>query len=316
MGLWWAGEPVFDAGVRVCAPVLEVGVGPSTPAGPVRRWSGRAFDVVAGVDPPRAAIGESWSLLLGAFHGTPEIDLGAGATLSAIATASAGFRDEYYGIVPHVAEATEVGADHGAEGVIQLVTSGLIDPLRCRWGSAPARFARARWAAPVVDLEGLRRTTPRLAAWADQRLVPKVVLAGQTRVLEAAVDVDGCWWPSVPTIAVVPSSPEPAELWRIAAALASPAATAWALGRFGGSALSSDAVKVSAGQVLGLPLPTDRAAWQSGAAAAEVAHEASCHDDRAGWDRALGELGTSMADAYGVGHGVAEWWTARRPVWR
>ena len=23
MGLWWAGEPVFDAGVRVCAPVLR-----------------------------------------------------------------------------------------------------------------------------------------------------------------------------------------------------------------------------------------------------------------------------------------------------
>ncbi len=316
VGLWWAGEPVFDAGVRVCAPVLEMRDGSSTGAGHVRRWSGRGFDVVAGDDPGGAAIGESWSMLLGAFHGTPAVDLGGASTLADLASASAGFRDEYYGIVPHVAEACAEGSAGTVGSVVRLVTSGLIDPLRCRWGSTPTRFARRRWAAPVVDLVGLRGATPRLAAWADQRLVPKVVVAGQTRVLEAAVDVDGSWWPSVPTIAVVPSSADPADLWRVAAVLAAPAATAWALGRFGGSALSSDAVKLAAGQVLELPLPTDRAAWAAGADAAVSAHEAARHDDRVGWDRGLEELAEAMADAYGVGPAVADWWTSRRPTWR
>jgi len=312
MGLWWAGEPVFDAGVRVCAPVLELDGGAARPGGAVRRWTGRGFVPVVGADPGRASIGEAWSLLLGAFHGTPAVDLGDGATLAQIATASAGFRDEYYGVVPHVGEAPAEAAD----GVVRLVTSGLVDPLRCRWGATPTRFARTRWTAPVVDLAGLRRTTPRLAAWADQRLVPKVVLAGQTRVLEAAVDVDGCWWPSVPTIAVVPTTPGPADLWAVAAVLAAPAATAWALGRFGGSALSSDAVKLSAGQVLGLPLPTDGEAWSAGAAAAEAAHEAAAQGDPAGWEVGLAQLSEAMGDAYGVGPGVADWWSARLPGWR
>jgi hypothetical protein len=316
IGLWWAGEPVFDAGVRVCAPVLEVGDETARGDVPVRRWSGRGFDPVAGADPARSSIGDAWSRLLGAFHGTPDVELGDGATLAEIATASAGFRDEYYGVVPHVLEAADGPSGTTDCRQIRLVTSGLVDPLRCRWGSTPTRFARTRWIAPVVDLGGLRRTTPRLAAWADQRLVPKVVLAGQTRVLEAAVDVEGSWWPSVPTIAVVPTTPGAADLWAVAAVLAAPAATAWALGRFGGSALSSDAVKVSASQVLGLPLPTDRAAWTAGALAAEAAHDAAVRADPPTWEAELSVMAEAMADAYGVGPGVADWWAGRRPAWR
>ena len=41
-----------------------------------------------------------------------------------------------------------------------------------------------------------------LRRWVVDRLVPKVVLATQTKVLEAAVDVDGTWVPSTPVIAV------------------------------------------------------------------------------------------------------------------
>ncbi len=102
--------------------------------------------------------------------------------------------------------------------------------------------------------------------------MPKVVLAAQTRVLEVAVDVEGRWWPSVPTIAVVPTDDDPAELWRIASVLSAPATTAWCLEHFGGSALSSDAVKVSASQALSIPLPSDTDAWSAGAGAAAAAH--------------------------------------------
>jgi hypothetical protein len=68
--------------------------------------------------------------------------------------------------------------------------------------------------------------------------------------------------------------------------------------------------------VLGLPLPTDRAAWASGAVVAEAAHEAARRDDPGGWEAALVELAEAMADAYGVGPGVSGWWAGRRPVWR
>ncbi|MGZ4682873.1 MAG: N-6 DNA methylase [Acidimicrobiales bacterium] len=314
VGLWWAGEPVFDAGVRVCAPVLEIrgltGDG-GAPAAEVRRWRGRGFDPVAGAGAPR---GDSWSPLLAAMQGTPEVDLGTGSTLATLAEASAGFRDEYYGVAPFVGERRADAAVSPDE--VRLVTSGLIDPLRCRWGATTTRFARSTWAAPVVDLDGLRRAEPRLAGWADQRLVPKIVLAAQTRVLEVAVDLEGRWWPSVPTIAVVPRSDDADELWRIASVLSAPATSAWCVAHFGGAALSSGAVKISASQALGIPLPADAGAWAAGADAAAAAHRAAEAGDVGGWHLALGTMAEAMADAYGVGPEVAEWWTARRPTWR
>ena len=145
------------------------------------------------------------------------------------------------------------------------MTVGLIDPLHGRWGTAATRFAGHRWVAPVVDLDAVARADPRLARWADARLVPKVVLATQTRVLEPLVDLDGRWWPSVPTIAVTPRSGDPGELWAIAAVLAAPAVSAWALAHYRGTALTRDALKLSATQVLELPLPVDDAAWADGA---------------------------------------------------
>ena len=315
VGLWWAGEPVFDAGVRVCAPVLALD-GPGDPPDRTgRRWRGRRFEPVAVAARGSVAAGDSWSHLLGVMQGTPEVDLGAGPTLADLATSTAGFRDEYYGVAPYVREA---GGWSGRErtDAVRLVTSGLIDPLHCRWGSTSTRFSRTTWTAPVVDLEGLRAADARLAGWADQRLVPKVVLAGQTRVVEAAVDVDGRWWPSVPTIAVAPRSGEVADLWRIAAVLSAPAATAWALAHYGGAALSSGAVKLSAAQVLGLPLPPDQAAWEAGAAAAASGHHAAVADDQVGWRASLDLLAEAMGDAYRVGSPVAAWWAARRPPWR
>ena len=48
-----------------------------------------------------------------------------------IATATAGFRDQFYGLIPFV-------RDGPADA--PLVTSGLLDPGRSAWGERPARF--------------------------------------------------------------------------------------------------------------------------------------------------------------------------------
>ena len=90
------------------------------------------------------------------------------AALRRLATATADFRDQYYGLVPHVADAGD-----GAP----LVTSGLLDVGRCAWGERPARFARRSFAAPRVPVDAL---PPALQAWAAGRLVPKVLVATQT----------------------------------------------------------------------------------------------------------------------------------------
>jgi hypothetical protein len=92
--------------------------------------------------------------------------------------------------------------------------------------------------------------------------------------------------------------------------------SAWALHHFGGSALSSDAVKLSARQVLAIPLPVDAGAWAAGAEAAAAAQHAADRLDPDGWQLALAQLGDTMTRAYQVGDDVREWWLQRLPIWR
>jgi hypothetical protein len=312
---WWAGAQVFDAVVDVCAPVLTRGG-----AAPVevQRFSGPAVTDAAPVhvDPAALAAGRSWASLLTPEGTIPQLELGDVGTLGDFATATAGFREQFYGIADHVREAGSHASD-AARPCARLVTVGLVDPMRCRWGVAGARFAGQRWVEPVVDLVSLHDADERLARWGDERLVPKVVLATQTRVLEPAVDLDGSWWPSVPTIAVVPRGEADADLlWSIAAVLAAPPVSAWALEHHRGAALARDAIKLAASQVLAIPLPPDRVAWDAGAAAAARAQRGAAVGDAEAWREALVEVGHAMTRAYRAPSAVLDWWLDRLPPWR
>jgi hypothetical protein len=164
-----------------------------------------------------------------------------------LATATAGFRDEFYGLA---AAARDVDGGH------PLVTSGLIDPGSIAWGRRTARIGGRRFDRPTVDIDDLDE---RLARWVRARLVPKVLLATQTRVLEAAADPEGSYVPLTPVVAVEPH--DPGDVWRLAAALTSPEATAWALRHYGGTGLGRGTIRLSARQVLDVPLPGDEGAW-------------------------------------------------------
>ena len=315
-GFWWAGAHLFDALVDVCAPVLERGGHPSRV---VSRWKGAEVEPAAPatLDADEAPRGGSWGSLLAPEDGPAGPRLEGAGVLGDLARATAGFRDQFYGIAAHVREAATRVAAPAGDRRARLVTSGLVDPLHLRWGAAPSRFAGRRWDAPEVDLASLEAADPRLARWGHERLVPKVLLATQTRVLEPVVDVDGSWWPSVPTIAVVPTgSAGPDDLWAIAAVLAAPPVSAWALDRHRGTALGRDAVKLAATQVLDLPLPGDRTGWARGAAAARDAQHAATGGDAARWRRALVELGRAMTEAYDATPAIFEWWRDRLPPWR
>jgi hypothetical protein len=278
LDIWVDERPVFAASVRVCAPVLEVGSGRRS--GEPNPWSERFADAV-GI--PRVR--------------TPP----SGGTIADLAQVIAGFREEYYGLVAAVRE--RAPAD---DAVAPLITSGLIDWLGCSWGRRPARFAKRTWRAPVVDLAELESDGGRAAQrWVARARVPKLLVATQTRVVEAAVDASGSWVPSVPVVAVVPH--DPADLWRVAAAVASPAATAWLLGRAPGTALARDAIKVAAPDLLALPLPADPGAWDEAAAAARAVTTGPASEWPAARDRFL----AAATAAYATAPTLEDWWRER-----
>jgi trans-aconitate methyltransferase len=194
-----------------------------------------------GPDPTGLVDQPTWSHLVASQFG---IEAPAGPTptdrLGDIAMATADFRDQYYGLIGAVSD--------DASGP-PLITSGAIGDNGLRWGTRPTRFGGRRYERPRVDLD---RVSPALQQWAVRRLVPKVLVATQTARLRAVTDHTGVWLPSVPVITVEPH--DPADLDRVQRAITDQRATQWALVHHLGAALSPRAVKLSAKQLMELPL--------------------------------------------------------------
>lgn len=256
----------FAAAVSVCAPVLERTVGGA---------SGYAND---------------WVAALADAQGVPRVELGDGTVLADVADVHAGFRDEYYGLVDAVSDGTQGRS---------LVTAGAIDPFRVL--VRPQRFAGRRWNAPVVDVAALEG---RAARWVEVQRGPKVLVATQTRVLEAVADPEGALVGSVPVLCVRPHDPE--MLWHVLAMLQAPAASAWLLRRSAGTALSAGACRPTSALLGALPLPGWRAAWDRAACAARGAAAGSGE---------VGDFAAAADEAYGVhDDAVRRWWYERLPA--
>jgi hypothetical protein len=289
--LWTTEQRVFDAQVTVCAVVWQRGAS----QGPVRRTVTGSGGIVAAVDTvpspslqsPGAAVADAtWSTLL--THGqVPSLaGLRTDGTLRDRAAATADFRDQYYGLVGHVSD--------DADGP-PLVTVGIIDPAHCAWGERPVQFGGQRFSAPRVAVSDLE---PRLQAWARRRLVPKVLVATQTAVLEAVVDEEGRWLPSVPVVTVEPHAE--ADLWRVAAVLSSPAASAVLAHRRAGSGMGPGTLRVRAADLLDLPWPAEQRALDRAAACLR-------RGDLVGAARATGHAFGGDVDQ------LLDWWLARLP---
>jgi hypothetical protein len=216
-----------------------------------------------------------------------------------MASATAGFRQHFYGLAGHVRE-------WDRDGLAALVTVGAIDPARCRWGDVEVRFAGRAWHRPAVDVDALAQDEAEIARWIRARLVPKVLVATQTRVVEAVADPDGAWVPSVPVIAVAPTDPE--RLWHVAAVLLAPPVSVWATERAWGTGLGKGTLRVSARLVGQVPVPPDLDAWDEGASLVRIAHETGSRSD-------LVAAGRTMTAAYGLrpDHPAVGWWSSRLP---
>ena len=302
--LWAAREGVFDASVRTCAIVFRNGEEPSTTE--LRRFTGLDFHALPPlrINTNEIAGMETWAPLIADGFGIPRVDLEQSQTMSAVLSATADFRDQYYGLVGFVEDAN--GRVPDGVNTAALITTGLIDPAELHWGNRSTKFNKTDYTAPLVDLNRLRSESE-LGDWAANRLVPKLLLATQTRVIEVVVDEAGVLLPSVPVITVTTHG---ISLWHAAAALMSPPITAWAAARYMGAALSIDALKLSASQVLGLPLPASSVTWDTAAALIRDASGSSSSQKRT---QKLQEAGALMCDAYRVcdADQLMNWWRGR-----
>lgn len=274
---WWSPARHFDADVLVCALAFE-------------RRDASLVAALSSAPAGAANVAPSWSRVVTAALGVPELaDVASVGTLGDRARVTANFRDQYYGLVPAVADDVEGPP---------LVTSGLVDPGRCRWGERSVTFAKQRHAHPRVALD---RLAPLMRRWAAAMLVPKVLVANQTRVIEAVADLDGAWLPGVPLITVRP--PDHGLAPSIAAVLTSPVASAWAWHRAAGTGLSAQSLRLGPRWLSELPWP---AGSVHGAVAALAAGDvAAC--------------GVAVTEAYGIEAASPEaaallaWWSRRLP---
>jgi hypothetical protein len=233
---WSTDDLLFDARVRTCALAFEFGDEVGHGCSAARR---------PGV----------WTSVVTSGRGIPAApSLPDSATCGALgdrAWLNANFRDEYYGMAAAVGDA---GCG------VPLITSGSIDPGRSLWGEREVTFAKRRYRAPRIDLGALDE---RMRRWADRRLVPKVLVANQTAIVEALCDPAGELLPGVPVIGIYPRGPGaagatgPAEAaWAVAAALTSPFASVWAWHRSAGTGLSSSTIRLGPGLLADLPWPS------------------------------------------------------------
>ncbi|MFO0963263.1 MAG: N-6 DNA methylase [Phycisphaerales bacterium] len=294
----------FRAAVHTCVPMLRAA--PATAREPVRLV--RADGAV--VPLPRAALErDGWAAALASARGVPAPTLPEDCgRLRDHAGATADFRQHFYALGRLV---REEAAGSRARTALRVVTVGAIAPARCDWGARPIRLAGRRLERPVLD-RAAAAADPVLGPWLRARAVPKVLLATQTRALEAFVDQTAAHLPSTPVLTVVPR--RAAQLWRVAAALQAPSTAAVAWQRHAGAALTPGALRLSAAQVLELPTPpTDPAcarAWTQGAQALRRWQSARTPALRA---RAREDFAAAMCRAYRVAPGAPRnallaWW--------
>lgn len=292
VAVWATKSAVFDAGVRVWAPVLEL-AGIAT-----------MVQLASGAEPtPTTRVRRApLAGLAASALGAPVVDLGTGHTIGddpklQEVSATAGFRDEYYGLVDACSEASD------GDPRPRLVTVGSLDPLTSLWGHRPTAFAKTKWERPVIDREAVPEN---IVGWVDRQLRPKVVLPTQSKVFEPVVDRAGRLVPATPVLSIHAA---PESLNHLAALLLSPPLVAWAYRRWFGTALSVDAIKLAARDLSLLPTPDDTERWDEAAALVPGADHASPGEARHIADQ-VAEL---MTTAFAADPAVLAWWRKRLP---
>ncbi len=310
VGMWITDEQPFAAAVQVCAPVLRRRT--SRPGRPV------AVEVHWRDDPPGSTTIDpagSWSGLLARAMGVPVVQPAppGGLCLEDFANCTAGFRDEFYALAEAAVEFDQRPGATAAR-TARLVTSGMIEPGRLDWGVGERRLAGRGMLRPVVDVDGLTAISEKVQRWARQRTVPKVLVASQTRILEAVLDRCGDCIGVTPVISVEPrrnadhagceGSRMPIEA--IAGLIAAPSSSARVAAVSAGTGRSTGSLRISASVLGSLPFPRMAGSIERLAATWCRLEEAAT----SGGD--LVRLGAELDSALGlVDTEVLDWWAER-----
>ncbi len=286
--LWLGGRSIFDtATVDVSAPIL--GGSHRSYCQVLRYKSEKTLQIAR---PPAG----QWASLLAAANGTPKVQLTGRHTLSDTADVSADFRDAYYWLAKRV---TEGEVDDSRP---RLATVGLIDPFQYMYGELEIRFAKQRFRRPVIEIED--QPPPPFANWLLRRSNPKVLVASQTRVIECYADQRGDVLPSTPLITITPT--DRTRLWHLLAAVAAPAASAWAVTATAGTGLSQETVRLRASLLAELPLPVPSKDWDEGAELARQIQSSDRNPDT------IIQFGEVMNRAYNTpSDELLQWWIQR-----
>ena len=304
--LWVSTDNNFsDALVATCASVVRKGRDSNTPV--TRAHSLEFLKLPEARQPADTCDSDNtWGALAADAFGIPTVAFSAGGEIGSIADATADFRDEYYGLAGFITEHTHGMTD---QDFPPLITSGMIDPASNLWGRRSSRILKSSWTAPRIDRQAMAKAGT-LTDWIEKRRIPKLLVATQSRVIELIADEPGTLLPCMPVLTVTPKNRP--DMWRLASALGSPVACMVSLSKYSGTALTTDAIKLAAKQLVRLPIPKPSPDWDR---AAELYREACYVDSVATRLGLLVESAHKMNAAFNIKQAdrarLMEWWTPR-----
>lgn len=287
--VWATEKPVFAAGVRVWAPVLERAGGTSG----VTVANGEDVKPVAVVAP------SDWADLAASALGIPPLG-SLGPPLGTRVQATSGFRDEFYGLAKACHEARP--GDGPENDRLPVLTVGSLDPLVSWWGNRQTKLGGKTYSRPVIHLDEL---DPRTARWVAQNRKPKILLPTQTKVLEPVIDRTGDLIGATPVVLI---HADPETLNHVAALLLAPPVVAWAARKFVGSGLTVSSIRLAAKNVSDLPTPLRSEPWNRAARLVATSYEGMPKVDRL---KLLDEVAVEMNTAFDAPTSVLQWWRTR-----
>jgi hypothetical protein len=158
-----------------------------------------------------------------------------------------------YDLLPFVREATldEVNQPK-TNGPMRLVTTGLIEPNQCDWGTKRCRYLKQTFNRPVIDISE-SNAPPYLGTRLKRVARPKVIVAGLSLRLETFLDEAGIYAGAVSTYTIVDRDDNIEQLRRLADYLNSDDATQRMKAELGATALGGGRITLTKAFLAGLP---------------------------------------------------------------
>lgn len=201
----------------------------------------------------------SFSPLVALLHKYP-IDILSKINVSGLlgehVTTTAGFRDEYYEIVENIEEKKmdwkpNLNIPKGKGGPV--ISTGMIEPNLSRYGEKEFRIGGKKYKNPIY----VGDPSPKLQNYFDSIEDAMFIVATQTKVIEA-MQLGYLFIPLTPIISVtLKDAPGFSDFYyhHILAVLLSPVASFYAYTMFGGGGMGGNSMKLSAKNILTIPMP-------------------------------------------------------------